>query len=209
MNSPLVSFEVELVTLMILTLLAATAIAVVRMRSLLAAVMLMGIYSFLGASWMLLLDAPDVAFTEAAVGAGISTVLVLATLALTTTRAKEPTRSARLPLFVVIITGAVLVYGTIDMPAFGDGSAPANIYPEPSYVERAEHDIHVPNVVTAVLGSYRGYDTLGETVVIFTAGIGVLVLLRGSRARPTPVEGAGGAEEDRGNEEGPDEGLVT
>ncbi|MDX1393009.1 MAG: DUF4040 domain-containing protein [Gemmatimonadota bacterium] len=169
---------------MILTLLAATAIAVVRMRGLLEAVMLMGIYSFLGASWMLLLDAPDVAFTEAAVGAGVSTVLVLATLALTTTRAKARERTPVIPLLVVIITGGALAYGTIDMPPFGAADSPANTYPDPSYVERAEHDIHVPNVVTAVLGSYRGYDTLGETVVIFTAGIGVLVLLRGSRARP-------------------------
>ena len=195
MTSSLVSFEVELVTLLILTLLAATAIAVVRMRGLLAAVMLMGIYSFLGASWMLLLDAPDVAFTEAAVGAGISTVLVLATLALTTARAKTPTTSPILPLAVVTVTGAVLAYGTLDMPAFGDPTSPANTYPQPSYVERTEHDIHIPNVVTAVLGSYRGYDTLGETVVIFTAGIGVLVLLRGSRSRTS-------AEQDESTGEG-------
>lgn len=207
MTTQLVSFEVELVTLMILTLLAATAIAVVRMRGLLAAVMLMGIYSFLGASWMLLLDAPDVAFTEAAVGAGISTVLVLATLALTTTRAKARTRSPILPLVVVIVTGAVLIYGTTDMPAFGDPQSPANTYPDPSYVERTEHDIHVPNVVTAVLGSYRGYDTLGETVVIFTAGIGVLVLLRGSRARAASDESETPAPEEVGPD--PDGGVVT
>jgi len=192
MTSDLVSLEVELVTVLILTLLAGTAIAVVRMRSLLPAVMLMGIYSFLGASWMLLLDAPDVAFTEAAVGAGISTVLILATLALTTSRAKARERSPILPLIVVTLTGAALIYGTIDMPAFGDPGSPANTYPEPSYVERTEHDIHVPNVVTAVLGSYRGYDTLGETVVIFTAGIGVLVLLRGRRSREALRHGSGG-----------------
>jgi len=76
----------------------------------------------------------------------------------------------------------------------GDPEAPASNYPHPSYVERAEHDIHVPNVVTAVLASYRGYDTLGETVVIFTAGIAVLALLRGSRKR-RPI---GGGEEDAG-----------
>ena len=165
-----------------------TAVAVVRMRNLLAAVMLMGIYSFLGASWMLLLDAPDVAFTEAAVGAGIATILALATLALTTTKAKPPVHRPTLPLAVVLLTGAALVYGTFDMPRFGDPDAPASRYPEPSYVERTERDIHIPNVVTAVLGSYRGYDTLGETVVIFTAGITVLVLLRGSRSRRRPDE---------------------
>ena len=88
-----------------------------------------------------------------------------------------------LPLVIVGITGAALVYGTLDMPHFGDPDSPANSYPNPSYIERTEGDIHIPNVVTAVLASYRGYDTLGETVVIFTAGIVVLVLLRGSRSR--------------------------
>ena len=90
-------------------------------------------------------------------------------------------RNTELALLVmaVLITGAALVYGTVDMPAFGDPNAPAQRYPSPTYVEKAAEEIHVPNVVTAVLGSYRGYDTLGETVVIFTAGIGVLLLLRG------------------------------
>ena len=51
--------------------------------------MLMGIYSLLSASWMLLLDAPDVAFTEAAVGAGISTVLMISTILRTTRRTED------------------------------------------------------------------------------------------------------------------------
>jgi len=157
------------------------------MRSLFAAVMLTGIYSFLGASWMLILDAPDVAFTEASVGAGISTILMLATLALTGRRAKAPARKPWLPLAVVVLTGAALVYGTLDMPRFGDPEAPIHGYPSPSYVERNEHEIQVPNVVTAILASYRGYDTLGETTVIFTAGVGVLLLLRGrARKRKDP-----------------------
>jgi multicomponent Na+:H+ antiporter subunit B len=121
---------------------------------------------------------------------------MLGAMALVGHDSKPPKHRSILPLFVVIVTGGILVYGTLDMPAFGDGSAPANVYPDPSYVERTAHDIHVPNVVTAVLGSYRGYDTLGETVVIFTAGIGVLVLLRGSRARRTVVETEDASAED-------------
>jgi len=171
------------IDVLLLTLLALTAITVVRLRGLWAAVMMMGIYSFLGASWMLILDAPDVAFTEAAVGAGISTILTLATLALTTTRAKKPVHAPVIPLLVVIVTGAVLVYGTLDMPSFGDPGAPSQVYPELSYIEREPAEIGVPNVVTAILASYRGYDTLGETTVIFTAGIGVLLLLREARSR--------------------------
>jgi len=46
----------------------------------------------------------------------------------------------------------------------------------PWYLERTPEIIDIPNVVTAVLASFRGYDTLGELFVIFTAGIGVLFL---------------------------------
>jgi multicomponent Na+:H+ antiporter subunit B len=177
--------------LLILTLLACTAVSIVRRRGLFAAAMLTGIYSFLGASWMLLLDAPDVSFTEAAVGAGVSTILMLATLAMTGQRAKRPVRSSIVPLLVVLLTGAALIYGTLDMPHVGDPQAPVQLYPSPSYIERTlvdfsvdhETDIEVPNVITAVLGSYRGYDTLGETTVIFTAAIAVLLLLRGRPRR--------------------------
>jgi len=164
-------------------LLACTAITIVRLRSLLAAVMLTGIYSFLGASWMLVLDAPDVAFTEAAVGAGIATIFMLATLALTGHKAKPRGPGHWMPLAAVLLTGAALIYGTLDMPHYGDPEAPIHRYPAPSYIERSEEDIHVPNVVTSVLASYRGYDTLGEVTVIFTACIGVMVLLRGGIGR--------------------------
>ncbi|MFP6617806.1 MAG: hydrogenase subunit MbhD domain-containing protein [Pirellulaceae bacterium] len=99
----------HLIVILLLILLLGTAITIVRMRDLWAAVMLTGIYSFLGASWMLLLDAPDVAFTEAAVGAGIATFLMLGTLALTSRTAKPPSGRALVPLVVVIVTGAALI----------------------------------------------------------------------------------------------------
>ncbi len=169
-----------LIDICILTLLAMTALTVARIRDLWSAVMFTGIYSFLGASWMLILDAPDVAFTEAAVGAGIATFLMLATLALTSREEKLPARPQIVPLLVVVGTGAALIYGTLDMPEFGDPDAPVQVQISPSFVERSQPDMHVlPNVVTAVLASYRGYDTLGETAVIFTAGIAVLLILRG------------------------------
>lgn len=139
--------------------------------------MLMGIYSLLSASWMLVLDAPDVAFTEAAVGAGVSTVLMLVTLFLTSPVDKESGGKRVLPLLVVIATGAALVYGTLDMPALGDPYAPDDLHVAPRYIEQSWDEIGVPNVVTAVLASYRGYDTMGETAVILTAGIGVILLL--------------------------------
>lgn len=171
----------QLIVVPLLALLAATAVTVARTRDLWAAAMLTGMYSFLGACWMTMMDAPDVAFTEAAVGAGISTVLMLGTLAFTDKRKAKPTKSGIMPMIVVCVTGAILVYGTFDMPKYGDAHAPLHYYPDPSYIERTQKEVHMENVVTAVLSSYRGYDTLGETTVIFTAGIAVLLLLRGKR----------------------------
>lgn len=160
--------------------------AVIRLRNLFAVVMLFGIYSFLTASLFVTLDAVDVAFTEAAVGAGISTFLMLSTLALTVRREKVRRKRTVIPLLVVTTIGATLVYGTFDMPYFNDPSAPLHGHVARHYIEASADEVGVSNLVTAVLTSYRGYDTLGEVTVIFTAGIGVLALLgyRKRRAKP-------------------------
>lgn len=168
---------------MLLGLLVVTGLAIVRLRSLLAVAMLTSIYSLLSASFFVVMDAVDVALTEAAVGAGISTILFLATIALTTEREKKPSHRPLLPLFVVSATGAALIYGTLDMPHYGDPKAPVHRHVAPSYLHDTAAEIGVPNVVTSVLASYRGYDTLGEVTVIFTAGVGVLILLGGRGRR--------------------------
>ena len=164
-------------------MLVVTALAIVRLRNLFAVAMLSGVFSLLSALLFVAMDAVDVAFTEAAVGAGISTVLVLGTLALTSRVEKPASHSPLLPLFVVFVTGAVLIYGTLDMPNFGSADAPAMTHVAPDYLKRTPEEIDVPNVVTAILASYRGYDTMGETAVVFTAGIGVLLLMSGLRLR--------------------------
>lgn len=139
--------------------------------------MLMSIFSLLSASLFAVMDAADVALTEAAIGAGISTLLMLRTLALTDRYQSVSSSRPMLALPIVIVTGALLVYGTWDMPPFGAADAPAHHHVGAYYLEHSMAQTGVPNVVTSVLASYRGYDTFGELVVIFTAGIGVLGLL--------------------------------
>ena len=168
-------------------MLAATSIAITRMKNLFASVMLFGMYSLLSACIFVVLDAVDVAFTEAAVGAGISTVLMLGTLVMTGYKKKKSSRNPIIPLFVVIITGAVLVYGTLDLPPFGAADNPVHTHVTPRYLEDSAKEIGIPNVVTSVLASYRGFDTFGETVV-FTALIGVLTLLGVSLPPETPAK---------------------
>jgi multicomponent Na+:H+ antiporter subunit B len=166
-----------------LTLLAVVTIAIVVQRSLFGVVILASIYSFLMASVLIVLDAVDVAMTEASVGAGVSTVILLATLHLIKTTEMRPVRRRLLPLFVSLGTGAVIVWGTLVLPPFGTADAIIHQHVVPRYLADTIKDTNVPNVVTSVLADYRGYDTLGETTVIFTAGIGVMLLLRGARRR--------------------------
>lgn len=161
----------------LLTLLLITAIAIVHTRNLFSAVMLSGMFSLLLASNFFLLDAADVALTEAAVGAGISTVLFLSALTLTASREAAPPANRVIALVVVGITTLAVIYGTFDKPRFADPEAPVHQHVAPWYMEKTREAIDISNVVTAVLGSFRGYDTLGEVFVVFTAGIGVLFLL--------------------------------
>ncbi len=169
-----------LIDLVLLAMLALTALRIIFLKDLFAVVMLFGIYSFLSALIFINLDAVDVAFTEAAVGAGISTVLMLGTLALTGRKEKEPKESkysSLLALVVVCITGAALIYGTLDMPPFGAPDNPIHTHVATRYIEESPKEVGLPNMVTSVLASYRGFDTLGETVVVFAALIAVLSLL--------------------------------
>lgn len=180
---------IAVIDILLFTFLVVTAIAIMHLRNLFAVVMLAGVFSLLSAGLFVTLDAVDVAFTEAAVGAGISTVLMLGTLALTVREEKKPTHSVFLPVLVCLVTGAALIYGTLDMPGFGSPEAPIHHHVAPDYIARTPVETGVPNIVTAVLASYRGYDTLGETAVIFTAAIAVLLLLGAAIRRPGNHDG--------------------
>ena len=167
---------ITVVDIALLILLAVTAVTIIRLRNLFGATMLMGIYSLLSAALFVSMDAVDVAFTEAAVGAGISTILMLGTLSLVGWSERVPQHRPVLPLLVTLVVGGILIYGTFDLPPFGDPSNPVHQHVGPYYLDSYD-EMGIPNVVTSVLGSYRGFDTMGETAVVFTALVGVLLLL--------------------------------
>lgn len=172
----------------LLALLVVTAIGALAARSLLAASMLLAIYSLLIALVWVTLHAVDVAFTEAAVGAGVSTILLIGTLVFVG-QYEKPGPAIHWPaLLAVALTGAALIYGTLDMPSFGDPQAPAHRHVAPRYIHDSLAETKVPNMVTAVLASYRGFDTLFETVVIFTAGVSLILLLRAPKRRKEKSE---------------------
>ena len=167
-------------------MMAATVCVLARNRNLFAVIVLSGVYSFLMATVLMAMDAVDVAMTEASVGAGISTVLFLGALFLCKSEEARPLHRPAAPLALALSVGALLVYGTLGLPAFSDPNAPIHQHVVPRYLNEMPREVDVPNVVTAVLASYRGFDTLGEVTVVFTAGAGVLALLRRRRRDREP-----------------------
>lgn len=172
--------------LFLLTLLVITAVSIVRTQNLFVAVMLMAIFSLLMAANFFILDAADVALTEAAVGAGVTTVIFLGALALTADREKVTRSGTVFAISVVSVTVLLLVYATFDKPLLGDPDAAVHQHVAPWYLQQTPELIDIPNVVTAVLGSFRGYDTLGEVFVVLVACIGVQFIL--SAAPPPRVQ---------------------
>ena len=128
----------HLVGMILLAFLITTALAASRLQDLFAVAMLFAIYSLVCAGLFVVMDAVDVAFTEAAVGVGISTVLLLGTLSLTNRYEKTSAQRPVIPLLVVVATGIALMYGTLDMPFYGDPSAPVHRHVAPHYLQLAQ-----------------------------------------------------------------------
>lgn len=167
----------------LLIFLVLFAIYSIRTKDLLSAIIVLSAFSLIMTIVWTRLNAVDVAFTEASVGAGVSTIIFLSALS-RTKREEEHVKVKKinfynvLALIMVILTGSVLIYGTIDMPAFGDIEAPVNNVLAPRFIYGSMAELGIKNFVTSILASYRGYDTLGETTVIFTSGVAVVILLR-------------------------------
>ncbi|ELY48823.1 DUF4040 domain-containing protein [Natronolimnohabitans innermongolicus] len=145
--------------------------------------------------WVLL-AAPDVALIEAAVGAGVTSVLFMITVVRTTgmfgdgeddSSASPAFRSVNVPALVVLGALAIpLAYTFLSLPEIGASTAPAisETYgttgeqtPYGFYIEESLEDAGFPNAVVAVLVVYRGLDTLGELIVAFAAAVSILIVL--------------------------------
>lgn len=173
----------EAIIAALLLLLILLAVIAVRAVDLLAAVVVLGAYGFVMSLVWAGLGAVDVAFTEAVVGAGASTVLFLAALLRTSRRRSPlPDRLRWVALVVVVVVGATLLVVTGSIAPWGDPASPPSRHVSPRYITQSVAETATPNTVTAVLADYRAYDTLIETVVIFSAGAGGWLLLR--RRRP-------------------------
>ena len=171
---------IDFINIALLLLGAVVVWGLSRSTDLLVSVIFLAVFSFLTTTLFLLFDAVDVAFTEAAVGTGASTLLFLAALLSTGRYQKVRKRALTLrlgSLTLALTVAAALLYAVAGLPDFGDPLAPIQQHVAPRYLGWSAFEVGPPNVVTSVLASYRGYDTLGEVLVVFTGGIGILSLL--------------------------------
>ncbi len=90
-------------------------------------------------------------------------------------------------LIIIAVLGILLLRAAEDLPGWGDPQSPASVHLSDHYLENSYGETSVPNIVTAVLADYRGYDTMFETVVIFCAGITVLIVLRRTHRKKAKV----------------------
>lgn len=168
--------------LFILTILVICALATINIKDLLSAAIIFGVYSFLICLLWTEMGAVDVAFTEATVGAGVSTVLFFAAVFQTSRNVKKRKKGLLFSKVVGLLAagsiGVVLLTAVGDFPDFADPASPASSHLSPYYITQTMTDTAVPNMVTAVLADYRGFDTMFETAVIFVAGLTVVAILR-------------------------------
>ena len=172
---------IESIEILLFVLIVVFAFLSLWIRDLMGSVIIFGAYSFLMCLIWAAMGAVDVAFTEAAVGAGVSTVFFIAVIYNTTRTIKFNPLDVGVKVLagvIAIVIGFILLQGIDDFPAWGDAASPVNSGVASYYVEQALHDTAVPNIVTAVLADYRAFDTMFETCVVFVATIGIIGLLR-------------------------------
>lgn len=170
----------EALNIVLIVFMITCAVAAVRVRELVSAVFMISAFAFFVAILWSMLGAADVSFTEAMVGVGASTIFYLLALFRTDHYAENPSFNYK-PVFAGLVVAALaglFIWGSRDLPWFGDAGSVANTYLSPVYLQEAVHDAGTPNVVTAVLADYRGFDTLLETAVVFIAGIACILIMR-------------------------------
>ncbi len=159
--------------------LLASCFRLIISRSLFESVILMSVFSLVIGMCHLFMDAPDVAMTEVALGACLSTCVLLNLVKICGDNTGKSASKPRLIFAIIlcVIFLSLLIYASFDLPLYGDPQSPVQSYLTKYYVEYTNRDIGIPSMVAAILASYRGYDTLGETTVILVAGLAVVLIL--------------------------------
>lgn len=173
-----IDFETNFVLLIIIgSLLILTCLKLIFSETLIETIILMSIFSLLISLCYLLMDAPDVAMTEVALGACLSTCVLLNFIRIVETKDKLRSDNKVISLILCLSLVSVLSWAALDLPEYGAKNSALQSHVNKYYIENTQKDTGLPSYVAAILASYRGYDTLGETSVILIAGLGVLLIL--------------------------------
>lgn len=169
----------------VLTIILMLGIYFIISKKLLTSIISISLVSLFAAFFYLLIGAPDVALTEAAVGSAVSTCIILAALTKYRYDYSYNTHDINkiLPLFLCTILFIILCYFINELPLYGDINSIANLGVAYQYKKNLLNDIGLNSLVTGILASYRGFDTLGETLVIFTSGAAVTLILKKKNER--------------------------
>lgn len=174
----------------ILLIIASVAIslaclALIINRNLLNSVINLSIFSLCIAIYYLLLDAPDVAMTEVALGACLSSCVFLNVIRITGEEAEKPPSKVKLfwVVSLCLSLSTCLIIMSSNLPEFGNPDTALQQGVSKYYLENTHRDIGLPSIVAAILASYRGFDTFGETIVILIAGLAVLLIKSGRKGK--------------------------
>ena len=187
----------------LLMFVAIGAVIAIWMRDLLSALIAMGVVGFTRTVVFVLLRAPDVAITQVVVEVLLLIILIRSAVRRevhTVEAGRNAPGMAVAAAFVVVM----LVLGVIAIRELAPFGQPLEVRagdaPSMTYIKEGKNQTGCGNIVTAVLLDYRGYDTLGEATVLFTAVVGAVVLLRrksrksaDEAAAPEPAAEAGPA----------------
>ena len=172
----------------LMIMLVVLCFSIIFSRDLIISVSLLSVFSLLVAGLFVFMNAPDVAITEAAIGAAISTIFYLAGIFIVGKEVKlQPTKPI-ITCVLCILFVILAAYAIQDIALIGDINSPANSHVANYYINDSYQEMGVKNIVTSILASYRGFDTLGEVFVIFTAGAAVTLILGSNSSAKKPAE---------------------
>jgi multicomponent Na+:H+ antiporter subunit B len=161
-----------------------TCFRLVKSKNLLESIIIMSVFSLSISLCYLFMDAPDVAMTETALGACLSTCVLLNVAKITGEDYSPPQKTKIIfASLLCLIFFLILCWAGLDFPEFGSADTPLQTNLTKYYIDNTRTEIGIPSMVAAILGSYRAYDTFGETIVVLIAGLAVLLVM--SRRRKT------------------------
>lgn len=157
-------------------------INITRSRLAIFKVIYFAIFSNLVCLTYLLLDAPDVAMTEAAIGVCVSIVILILFVQKCKPDSRKKYHKFDYKRFIYSSLSILVLFLLFEelnsvLPNYGDPLSPVNSNDSSYYIENTMNQTKVPAFVAAILASYRGFDTMGETIVVLIAGLGFMLIM--------------------------------